>query len=81
MYEKALDALATSPVARGVNRWLLAGDRDTITSSWLWRKELLWVLLALHDHLLVPDEAESWLPSQHDPASCISWHRLAKLAC
>eukprot|EP00891_Asterochloris_glomerata_P001205 jgi/Astpho2/1205/fgenesh1_pg.00022_%23_14_t len=25
MYEKALDALATSPVARGVNRWLLAG--------------------------------------------------------
>ena len=30
MYEKALDALATSPVARGVNRWLLAGDWDTI---------------------------------------------------
>ena len=33
MYEKALDALATSPVARGVNRWLLAGDWDTVMCS------------------------------------------------
>ena len=51
MYEKALDALATSPVARGVNRWLLAGDRDTNICSALRRKELCRVLLALRDHL------------------------------
>ena len=59
MYEKALYPLATSPVARGVNRWLLAGDWDTIICSWLWRKQLCRVLLALRDHVTVPDEAGS----------------------
>ena len=26
MYEKALDACATSPFARGISKWVLAGD-------------------------------------------------------
>ena len=51
MYEKALDALATSPVARGVNRWLLAGNRNTIKCSWLGHKALCRVLLAERDYL------------------------------
>ena len=33
MYEKALDACATSPFARGISKWVLAGDTKSHLST------------------------------------------------
>ena len=54
MYEKALDACATSPFARGINRWVLAGVCVCVCGSQLLRRGSLaevFLRLPLHAYM------------------------------